>query len=42
MRRIITRGLRPENGGFLNRFWLNELESLLANHKILAKRMAGV
>lgn len=49
MRRIITRGLKPEYNGFMTaiRRWptqpsLTELESLLANQETLAKQMAGI
>lgn len=48
MRRIITRGLRPEYSGLMIaiRGWstqplLVELESLLVNQEILVKQMAG-
>lgn len=48
MRRIITRGLRPEYNGLMVaiRGWSNqpslvELESLLANQETLVKQMVG-
>eukprot|EP00268_Persea_americana_P061416 TRINITY_DN7755_c0_g1_i7.p1 TRINITY_DN7755_c0_g1~~TRINITY_DN7755_c0_g1_i7.p1 ORF type:complete len:239 (-),score=26.34 TRINITY_DN7755_c0_g1_i7:2085-2801(-) len=49
MRRIITRGLKPEHSGFMTaiRSWptqlsLVELESLLTNQEALAQQIAGV